>query len=65
MDRARQKAEASGRRSFNSSIAEGAAIGFGATLNGSKTSGKRRPCAVFEYCGEAMEQRDAMRLIET
>jgi hypothetical protein len=37
--------------------------GFGVTLNGSKASGKQRPCAVFEYCGEAMEQRDAMRLI--
>jgi hypothetical protein len=33
------------------------------TINDGRGSSKQRPCAVFEYCGEAMEQRDAMRPI--
>src|SRR5262249_11420931 len=28
------------------------------TINDGRGSSKQRPCAVFEYCGDAMEQRD-------
>src|SRR5258708_7391933 len=37
--------------------------GRSTTLNNGKGSSKQRPCAVFEYCCETMEQRDALRLI--
>jgi GNAT superfamily N-acetyltransferase len=37
--------------------------GRSTTLNNGKGGSKQRPCAVFEYCGVAMEQRDAIRLI--
>ena len=37
--------------------------GAKSTINDGRGSSKQRPCAVFEYCGEAMDQRDAMRLI--
>jgi hypothetical protein len=33
------------------------------TINDGRGTTKQRPCAVFEYSGVAMEQRDAMRLI--